>query len=220
MSNEQWATSNPSVLNSSIPQFLNSSIPQRLGVLMSRWLFFWAFRYASGFPLYLCSLHFSPLPNPRSPIPNPRPRIPFPVPLAKDAAAIPNATGYEQWAASFEQKCSQLIAHSSQLIFRFQLSIFNSKSPERTTEYRQAVECIARNPCFVNQTDIKVPKVRQRLNFCRTFGTLIYFKTFLCRHSALRASSPAYCLSLLTELFELKIEKLKVESLWFRVQSS
>ena len=23
--------------------------------------------------------------------------------------------------------------------------------------------------------------------FCRTFGTLIYFKTFLCRHSALRA---------------------------------
>ena len=52
----------------------------------------WAFRYASGFPLYLCSLHFSPLKN-ISKFPNPRPRIPFTVPLAKDAAAIPNELG-------------------------------------------------------------------------------------------------------------------------------
>ena len=54
--------------------------------------FIWAFRYASGFPLYLCSLHFSPLKN-ISKFPNPRSPIPFPVPLAKDAAPIPNAEG-------------------------------------------------------------------------------------------------------------------------------
>ena len=46
----------------------------------------------SGFPLYLCSLHFPSLKN-ISKFPNPRSRIPFPAPLAKDAAPIPNAMG-------------------------------------------------------------------------------------------------------------------------------
>ena len=58
---------------------------------MRRCLIFWAFRYASGFPLYLCSPHFSPLSNSRSQISH----SPFPNPishhLAKDAAPIPNA---------------------------------------------------------------------------------------------------------------------------------
>ena len=49
---------------------------------------------------------------------------------------------------------------------------------------------------------LKVPKIRQRLNFCRTFGTLILGNSFL---QAFRTtcSIPAYCLSLLTELFFL-----------------
>ena len=75
--------------------------------------------------------------------------ISFSAALQKDAAPIPNATGYEQWAASFGQNCSQLIAHSSWPIFNFQLSVFNSKSPERTTVSRQAVKCEARNPCKI-----------------------------------------------------------------------
>ena len=52
-------------------------------------------RYAPGFPLYLCSPLFSPRSkkSPNSQIPVPESHFPH---LAKDAAAIPNATGYEQ----------------------------------------------------------------------------------------------------------------------------
>ena len=57
-----------------------------------------AFRLSpSGFPLYLCSLHFrlayqkSDLGTSTSSVTSPRPRNSFPFPLAKDAAPIPNA---------------------------------------------------------------------------------------------------------------------------------
>ena len=49
-------------------------------------------RFAPGFPLYLCSLHFSSLKNVCCPLSV----VCCPKMLAKDAASIPNATGYEQ----------------------------------------------------------------------------------------------------------------------------
>ena len=52
---------------------------------------FWAFRFASGFPLYLCSLWFSP----RSKKPKSIVRSLKSETLAKDAAPIPNAPGVE-----------------------------------------------------------------------------------------------------------------------------
>ena len=98
-------TTHSSLKNLCPSSLANFSVTQRLGVSVT---FFWAFRFASGFPLYLCSLNWvrdlgtgtriwkiKNLKN-HSPLPIPRSRIPFPVPLAKDAAAIPNATGYEQ----------------------------------------------------------------------------------------------------------------------------
>ena len=53
--------------------------------------FLWAFGKPPGFPLYLCSLHFSPLKKIRLQIPFPVPESRYPKTLAKDAAAIPNA---------------------------------------------------------------------------------------------------------------------------------
>ena len=90
-------------------------------------LFFWAFATRRAFRYIFARLNF---PRSKKLFPNPisRPRIPFPVPLAKDAASIPNALGYEQRAASFGQKCSQLIAHCSYPIFNFPFSIFGTSS--------------------------------------------------------------------------------------------
>ena len=80
-----------------------------------------------------------------------------------------------------------------------QQSEFNSHVV--TTVPRQAVECEARNPCIHDHEDIKSAEGTTEKLFCRTFGALIFFKTFLCRYSALCAPSPAYCLSLLRSLF-------------------
>ena len=79
---------------------------------------------------------------------------------------------------------------------------FEVQSHVVTTANRQAVECEARNPCIHNHDDIKSAEGTTEVLFCRAFSTLIYWISF-CKHSALRASSPAYCLSLLTELFFL-----------------
>ena len=60
-----------------------------------------------------------------------------------------------QQATSNELRALGKTAHNSQLTARCKFSTFNLKSPERTTEYRQAVECEARNPCILDQNDIK-----------------------------------------------------------------
>ena len=101
-----------------------------------------------------------------------------------------------QQATSNELRALGKTAHNSQLTARCKFSTFNLKSPERTTEYRQAVECKARNPCILDQTDIKVLMARQSF-FCRAFSTLIYLVFLLCRDSALRASSPVWKLPFL-----------------------
>ena len=74
------------------------------------------------------------------------------------------------------------------------------KSHVVTTVSRQAVECEARNPCIRDRNVIKVLKARQRyfLSHLRRFD---FFAILFCRDSALRASSPAWELPLLTELF-------------------
>ena len=74
------------------------------------------------------------------------------------------------------------------------------KSHVVTTVSRQAVECEARNPCIRDRNVIKVLKARQRyfLSHLRRFD---FFTILFCRDSALRASSPAWELPLLTELF-------------------
>ena len=71
-------------------------------------------------------------------------------------------------------------------------------SPVWASEYRQAVECVARNPCLkwliYNSSPVRTTEI------CRTYGALIFFINLFCRDFALRASSPAYNLPLLTEL--------------------
>ena len=81
--------------------------------------FFWAFRYASGFPLYLCSLHFSSLKN-ISKFPNPRSRIPF---LAR-SQRMP-LQSLTQQATSNELRALGKTAHNSQLTARCKFSTFN-----------------------------------------------------------------------------------------------
>lgn len=51
----------------------------------------------------------------------------------------------------------------------------NLNSSEGTTDNRQAVKRVARNPCKNVYKKIKVPKERQNyvILLCRTFGTLI-----------------------------------------------
>ena len=66
---------------------------------------------------------------------------------------------------------------------------FQLKSPGGTTEYRQAVECEARNPCemmfVINQSAVGATEKKQR--FCRAYGTFIVYGSLFYRHSALRA---------------------------------
>ena len=77
------------------------------------------------------------------------------------------------------------------------------KSHVVTTDNRQAVECEARNPCIHDHNDIKSAEGTTEVFFCRTFGALIFFAILFCRDSALRASSPAYCLSSLQDFFAM-----------------
>ena len=113
----------------SVSEFRVQSSEFRVSVLVYRRLVNYAsVSYFLGVPLRVglsaISLLASFLPAqknlqiPQSPFPNPISHH-----LAKDAAPIPNATGYELWAASFGQNCSQLIAHSSWPIFNFKFSI-------------------------------------------------------------------------------------------------
>ena len=48
-----------------------------------------------------------------------------------------------------------------------------------TTEYRQAVECEARNPCIHDHNDIKSAEGTTEVFFCRAFGTLIFYNLIL-----------------------------------------
>ena len=48
-----------------------------------------------------------------------------------------------------------------------------------TTEYRQAVECEARNPCIHDHNDIKNAEGTTEVFFCRTFGALIFYNLIL-----------------------------------------
>ena len=50
--------------------------------------------------------------------------------------------------------------------------------PLGTTEYRQAVECIARNPCIHDHNDIKSAEGTTEGCFCRTFGALIFLQSY------------------------------------------
>ena len=69
-----------------------------LNFTLSTLHFIWAFRFASGFPLYLCSPSFpsrsqipSPFPNPiLVPKSRPRSQIPFPNPIPKTRSQIPS----------------------------------------------------------------------------------------------------------------------------------
>ena len=79
-------------INSELKNALKTSVISLLSLVL-----FWAFRFASGFPLYLCSLSFhlarkNLSPNPKTHFPSPKL---VPETLAKDAAPIPNAPGVE-----------------------------------------------------------------------------------------------------------------------------
>ena len=47
-----------------------------------------------------------------------------------------------------------------------------------TTEYRQAVKCVARSPCIHDHDDIKSAEGTTEVFFCRTFGALISLQSY------------------------------------------
>ena len=85
-------------------------------------------------------------------------------------------------------------------------SLSEFKSHVVTTEYRQAVECEARNPCFHDQNDIKSAEGTTEVFFLSHLQRFDFFAILFCRDSALRASSPAYYLSLLRSFFAISRE--------------
>ena len=64
-------------------------------------------------------------------------------------------------------------------------------SPERATDYRQVVECAARNPCKHGKRISNPDGVTE---FCRAFGTFILVDT-PSRGFVLRTSPPACVMS-------------------------
>ena len=56
--------------------------------------------------------------------------------------------------------------------------LFKVNSHVVTTEYRQAVECEARNPCIHDHNDIKNAEGTTEVFFCRAFSTLIFLQSY------------------------------------------
>ena len=62
-----------------------------------------------------------------------------------------------------------------------QQSTVNSQQstvPLGTTEYRQEVECVARNPCIHDHDDIKSAEGTTEMFFCRAFSTLMFLQSY------------------------------------------
>ena len=92
-----------------------------------------------------------------------------------------------QQATSNELRALGKTVHNSQLTARCKFSTFNLKSPERTKEYRQAVECEARNPCIHDQNDIKSAVGTTETEFLSYLRHSDFGVIHFCRHSAPRA---------------------------------
>ena len=75
--------------------------------------------------------------------------------------------------------------------------------PLGTTEYRQAVECIARNPCIHDHNDIKSAEGTTEVCFCRTFGALIFLQSYFAGIPHCVLHHPAYILSSLQDFFAM-----------------
>ena len=79
--------------------------------------------------------------------------------------------------------------------FRVQSLEFRVQSHVVTTEYRQAVECEARNPCIHDRNDIK-SAVGTTEMFLSCLQHLDFWAIHFCRHSALCAPYlPIFCRS-------------------------
>ena len=94
--------------------------------------------------------------------------------------------------------------------------------PLGTTEYRQAVECIARNPCIHDHNDIKSAEGTTEVCFCRTFGALIFLQSYFAGipHCVLH-HLPIFCRPYRTFLLRASSLGLRAiaRSLWLIAQS-
>ena len=97
-----------------------------------------------------------------------------------------------------------------------------------TTEYRQAVECEARNPCIHDRNDIKSAEgtTEKKKKFCRTYGAMIYRKHHFAGiphfvlHTCLYSVAPTELIWMLYGFLGFGFLVVNGHSSKFRVQSS